>query len=407
MTTEANISDSDLLDKLNSEVASLMTPVVVYLSVLMLFGLLGNILVCYYYGQQTRRSSHSVFICTVALFDLVSCAVSMPIEIVDIRFYYTFTNGHLCKFLRFVNHVAAIGSAFTLLAISVDRFRRICRPLKKQLDLLKCKLLCALSFLLGLIYSWPALVFYKSVEVDLNAQNGRIVKGYDCTTTDESNYRAYIWGFNFVYLITFIFGTGTLVVMYSLVGRSIYQHNRKLIQTRPMSRIRRSKHVHADLDSTKIDEESSGIVIDEQGRASCARKANAMQLRAKCIDAEQKKAVDINGDHHKKDKLNNKSIKYTMIMLVVASIFVISFLPYLILVIVDEFNDLRDSLRGSSLVGYEIGVRSYFLNSAINPMVYGFLNPKFRQFYSCKLARLTIYSFTSEALSSSTAITNA
>ena len=169
MTTEANISDSDLLEQINSEVASLMTPVIVYLGVLVFFGVLGNIFVCYYYGQQTRRSSHVVFICTIALFDLVSCAVSMPIEIVDMKFYYTFTNGHLCKFLRFVNHVAAIGSALTLIAISVDRFRRICRPLKKQLNLLKCKLLCALSFLLGLIYSWPASVVYKSVEVELNA----------------------------------------------------------------------------------------------------------------------------------------------------------------------------------------------------------------------------------------------
>ncbi|KAH3799182.1 hypothetical protein DPMN_152788 [Dreissena polymorpha] len=357
MTTEANISDSDLLEQINSEVASLMTPVIVYLGVLMFFGVLGNIFVCYYYGQQTRRSSHAVFICTIALFDLVSCAVSMPIEIVDMKFYYTFTNGHLCKFLRFVNHVAAIGSAFTLIAISVDRFRRICRPLKKQLNLLKCKLLCALSFLLGLIYSWPALVFYKSVEVELNAQNGRILKGYDCSITNESNYRDYIWGFNFVYLITFMFGTGTLVVMYSLVGRSIYQHKRKLILSRPLSR--RPKPVHADLDSTKIDKESSGIDNDEQGRASCARKANAMQLFAKCSKAEKKKATDINGDHHNKDKLNNKSIKYTMIMLVVASIFVISFLPYLVLVKIYTFEDLRDSLWGSSLVGYEIGLRSY------------------------------------------------
>ncbi|KAH3799192.1 hypothetical protein DPMN_152798 [Dreissena polymorpha] len=407
MTTEANISDSDLLEQINSEAASLMTPVIVFLCALMFFGLLGNILVCYYYGQQTRRSSHAVFICTVALFDLVSCAVSMPIEIVDMKFYYTFTNGHLCKFLRFVNYVAAIGSAFTLLAICVDRFRRICRPFKKQLNLLKCKLLCALSFLLGLIYSWPALVVYKSVEVELKAQNGQIVKGYDCTTTNESNHRAYIWGFNLVYLITFIFGTGTLVVMYSLVGKSIYKHKRKLVQSRPLSRIRRSKPVHADLDSTKTDEKSSGIDNDEQGRASCVRKANAMQLRAKGSDAQQKKAADINGDNHKEDKLNNKSIKYTMIMLVVTSIFVISFLPYLILVIIDAFKDLKESLRGSSLVGYEIGVRSYFLNSAVNPMVYGFLNPQFRKFYISKLARLTIYSFTSEVLSSSTAITNA
>ncbi|KAH3799246.1 hypothetical protein DPMN_152852 [Dreissena polymorpha] len=407
MTTEANISDSDLLEQINSEVASLMTPVVVYLGILIFFGLLGNMFVCYYYGQQTRRSSHAVFIFTVALFDLVSCAVSMPIEIVDIRFYYTFTNGHLCKFLRFVNHVAAIGSAFTLLAISVDRFRRICRPFKKQLNLLKCKLLCALSFFLGLIYSWPALVVYKSVEVELNAQNGQIVKGYDCTTTNESNYKAYIWGFNLVYLISFIFGTGTIVVMYSLVGKSIYKHKRKVLHSRPLSRVRRPKPVHADLDCTTTDEESSGIDNDEQGRASCARKTNDMLLLAKCSDAEQKKAADINGDHHKKDKLNNKSIKYTMIMLVVASIFVISFLPYLILVIIDAFKDLKDSLRGSSLVGYEIGVRSYFLNSAINPMVYGFVNPKFRKFYISRIARLTIYSFTSEALSSSTAITNA
>ncbi|KAH3711413.1 cholecystokinin receptor-like [Dreissena polymorpha] len=379
MSPEENGSDSYQLDQINTEVVTLMTPLIVYLSVVMFFGLLGNILVCFYYGHETRRSGHAVFICTLALFDLATCALSIPLEFVDTKFYYTFTNIPLCRFLSFVNQVTVMGSAFTLLAIAVDRFRRICRPLKKQLDLTKCKLVCVLSFVLSLVYSWPALILYTSVEVDLRASSGRIVKGHDCATSTVKSYKTYIWGHNVLYLITFIIGTGTLVVMYSLVGKAIYQHKRY---------VARNHSNHTDVQTPQTSRCDIGV---EKNEASCDGKSqiNEMQQNEECS--------------------NNVSIKYTMIMLVIAAVFIISFLPYLILVILNAFLGIKDSAKGGALVAYKIGSRSYFLMSAINPMIYGLLNTQFRKYYSSKLVRCNRCEVRSKNLQSSsdaTATTN-
>ncbi|KAH3711422.1 hypothetical protein DPMN_071091 [Dreissena polymorpha] len=387
MSPEENVSDSYLLDQINTEVVTLMTPLMVYLSVVMFFGLIGNILVCFYYGHQTRRSGHAVFICTLALFDLANCALSIPLDFVDTKFYYTFTNIPLCRFLSFVNHVTVMGSAFTLLAIAVDRFRRICRPLKKQLDLTKCKILCVLSFVLALVYSWPALILYTSIEVDLRASSGRIVKGHDCSTTKVKSYKPYIWGFNVVYLITFIIGTGTLAVMYSLVGKAIYQHKRKVLRnSRISSQICRTKHT--DVHTTQT---SSFDISVEKNEAICGGKSQMNEMQ------------------QKEEGLNNVSIKYTIIMLVIAVVFIISFLPYLILVILNAFLGIKDSAKGGALVAYKIGSRSYFLISALNPMIYGLLNSQFRKYYSSKLVlcnRCEVRRENVQSISEATASTN-
>ena len=86
----------------------------------MIIGFLGNILVCAYFGCKARRTSTSLFISLVAIFDLLACVVSMPGEILDIRYYFDYENVFFCKLSKFVNHLTAAGSSFTLMIIAID-----------------------------------------------------------------------------------------------------------------------------------------------------------------------------------------------------------------------------------------------------------------------------------------------
>ncbi|XP_060555132.1 uncharacterized protein LOC132716012 [Ruditapes philippinarum] len=81
--------------------------------------------------------------------------------------------------------------------------------------------------------------------------------------------------------------------------------------------------------------------------------------------------------------LDINTIKYTFIMIVIAVVFVCSCVPYLGLAVwrvyahenlVYEFNDVQQVL-------FQIGIRSYFLNCAINPFIYGFFNSQFRAYF--------------------------
>ena len=105
-----NLTINDqLLTELNDQTVVLMIPVIVYVSVLMMLGSAGNIMVWVYFGCKSRPSTNSFFIVVLAAFDLMLCMVTMPIEIVDLRFFYMFTNVPACKISRFLNHIAADG----------------------------------------------------------------------------------------------------------------------------------------------------------------------------------------------------------------------------------------------------------------------------------------------------------
>ncbi|XP_067666008.1 G-protein coupled receptor 84-like [Haliotis asinina] len=69
----------------------------------------------------------------------------------------------------------------------------------------------------------------------------------------------------------------------------------------------------------------------------------------------------------------------TTMMIVITVVFVVSFLPHLCAmgarsILQNTFEDLD----GSPLVVYHLCFRSYFINSAVNPLVYSFFNLKFR-----------------------------
>jgi len=78
--------------------------------------------------------------------------------------------------------------------------------------------------------------------------------------------------------------------------------------------------------------------------------------------------------------LDINTVKYTVIMIVIAVVFILSCVPYLGLAIwrVYAHEDLVYEFTDFKLVWFQIGLRSYFLNCAINPFIYGFFNSQFR-----------------------------
>jgi len=107
------VDNDSLVQLLNDEMAALMVPATVYISLLMVLGFVGNLFVCYYYTFQSKRSTNSFFIVVLAVYDLISCSISMPTEIADIEHYYTFENSVACKIPKFVNYFLGIASGLT------------------------------------------------------------------------------------------------------------------------------------------------------------------------------------------------------------------------------------------------------------------------------------------------------
>ncbi|CAG2209146.1 unnamed protein product [Mytilus edulis] len=210
-----------LLEELNHEEAKQYVGGVIFVTIIMIIGIIGNLHVLFIYTFRMKPSNHRIFILSLAVLDMITCIVGMPFIIVDLRNPLTFTMVSACKVLRFVNYFICISSALILTVIAIDRYRKICVPLGKQISRRIAKVLILVCLGTSMVLSWPAPVLYGHSSINTTNPN---ITGVRCFTEDQfknTKFQAY---FNAV-LILVVFGVfGILLVMYSLIGRVISKH---------------------------------------------------------------------------------------------------------------------------------------------------------------------------------------
>lgn len=373
-----NTPDSDtLLKKLNDEKAFLMIPAILYLAVLLVLGIVGNFAVCYYYGLKTKRTSNTTFIIVLAAFDLASCSLSIPTEIVDLIHFYIFQSKGACKMMRFVNNLSAIGSGVTLLIIAIDRYRHICKPFAKQISLKVARLFVLVPMLSAIVLSWPSLVFNEPVSVVIKIQGNMTIVGLTCTTTKDQSYKLYLYMFNGLHFLCFLVFTVILSIVYALIGRVIYQH-KKLTSSITESIYDNTETRFSHVTTPQIKQDINKFHnTDTEG----TEPEPTPDLKDPDLKQDSRKST------HTRKHVKKTSMKSAVVMLNVTFVFILSFLPYLILTIWRMFLDVYEGeiLSDSQLVAFQIGIRSYFINSASNPLIYGFFNPRFRKLLLLKL----------------------
>ena len=382
-----SVNAHELVKRLNDQMADLMVPAVVYIVVLMVTGTVGNIMVCFYYGYRTKITTNSLFIVVLAVYDLIVCLICMPTEIADIEFYYTFKNGSACKVLRLLNYFAGIGSILTLVAIAVDRYRRIRHATRKQMSLYIAKMTSFGIAVVAAILSWPSAVLYGSITVEIPNDTNRNLTGFDCTSTKDRTYRPYVWAFNGTHAVLFLVCTLILIVLYAVIGVSMFQHKRR------MSRHSKTLKTPEKVPVTSTPTNSSNIT--SQSDLLCQRQVarqNKVETRSSLKSHEQPQVKEFQVEDNVRipnvrkstpDAIDPEAVKVTIVMVTITTLFILSFLPYLSLTIwrVIEGQHEAQFLSDGGLVGFKIGSRSFLLNSAFNPWVYGIFNSKFRRYF--------------------------
>ncbi|XP_076112940.1 orexin receptor type 2-like [Mytilus galloprovincialis] len=358
--SSANITDTHAeLVRLNDEKALFYLPVIIYMLILMFVGTFGNILVCFVYlSKQTKTSSH-YFILALAMLDLLTCLVGMPTEVADLRYPYMFYAPAACKLLRFIESVSIIGSSIILIAVAFDRFFRICR-LGKQVTVKHAKIACLLSVVVGILAAWPACILFGEKSVDIGLEG---VNAIDCSTDDSMRgtvYPTVYYGFLFLLFIgCFVFFT----IIYLQIGVVIWKRKRtnigeKLPET-PTSKERPSS------DGVSNDPISTEMSSGNDGSWESERRKSTISAR-----------------NFKKQSSKNqiKVTRTTVVLFAVTVAYVISFLPFLIVMVLRSTKkDFEESLTSAGEMLYKFCSKSYFINNAINPCIYSFLNINFRK----------------------------
>ncbi|KAL8561787.1 hypothetical protein ACOMHN_010721 [Nucella lapillus] len=133
----SNLSDvADQVDYYHQHGQPLYVTVFIVLmyTLLIIVSLGGNILVCYIIlSHTTMRTVTNLFLLNLAISDIMKAVICTPFTFVANLILLTWPFGEfMCPFVTYVQSVAVFLSAFTLVAITLDRFVAIVYPLRRR-----------------------------------------------------------------------------------------------------------------------------------------------------------------------------------------------------------------------------------------------------------------------------------
>ncbi|XP_067664476.1 neuropeptide S receptor-like [Haliotis asinina] len=402
--TNTTLSDHDVnvhLRRYDDIYAYKYLPAIVLVSVLMTTGIIGNSLVCFVYLVKFKSSTVKCFIVSLAVIDLINCVVSCPFDIADMRYRYTFGSYvTMCKMMRVFVTFTSVSSGLVLIPVAVDRYKKICRPLQKQMDIRSAKMAIGACCTVGVVVGIPASVFYgpRTVTTDVAAINGS-----DCSTPDIYVGTPYPLIYNGFNLTIFLTTTVSLSVLYSLIWRRIRKQRnyKRKLKTQPKKcrdssscvnintgRVTKSRQeqetvYHEDnaafVCELETSTERSSDVHDE---AASPYPGDEMASKVPC-DKEVANPAPTTSQRPNKasPEKSEAAVKKTTLMLFLITLtFVLSFLPHLSLMAARAVNkEFFDKVDTPQFGAFYFFFKSYFINSAFNPIIYSFCNPRFRQ----------------------------
>ncbi|KAL3892213.1 hypothetical protein ACJMK2_004444 [Sinanodonta woodiana] len=139
-----------------------------------------------------------------------------------------------------------------------------------------------------------------------------------------------------------------------------------------------------------LEKSSSLVTINKNSQQSSQNKSLKTLIMRNNV-----KSTHVESQKPKSEGIENRiSIRKTTCLLFVVTLsYVISFLPFLVIVTIRSVKpDIYYKMTFVESSIYNLFLRSYFLNNAINPILYGFLNKQFRK-KSIQLFRDVFYCF--------------
>ncbi|OWF41311.1 neuropeptide S receptor-like [Mizuhopecten yessoensis] len=388
-----NVTDgqSFTIEELNDMYIKQKIGGIVFVTLLMIIGVIGNAHVLYLFAFKFPKTNHRIYILSLAVLDMITCSVGMPFVIVDLQNTLTFESAILCKLLRFVNYFNSGGSAFTLVVIAVDRYKKICNPLGKQMNERMAKIACCIALSISLMIAWPAPVLYGKSTVDTSVDG---ITGVACFTEDRFKKTKYQLYFNSV-LILVVFGSFvTLIVLYALIGRRILKQSKKRTKmlnptvsgTTAVVEPTSSSNSGSGTDNSNDTLSTDAVICTSRSTSTDEiSKTDTLQMTATQQHNETAKKTPSGNKSRsnidaKKNAHAKKTKRTTLMLFIITLVFIISFAPHLALKITVFLNKkFLASRTFAELFLYHTFVWSFFINNMANPIIYGFCDPRFRR----------------------------
>ncbi|KAL3890825.1 hypothetical protein ACJMK2_003100 [Sinanodonta woodiana] len=356
------------LDELNEIEVKLLLPVIIFISITMVVGIVGNALVLYVhvFTFKLEIATHRYFITFLAMADITFCLICEPCIIVVLTHPYTFRNGLACKFLRAFSYFNILVSILVLSIIALDRYRRICRPYENQFSKRRIKLIFGIIMLISFIFSTPCFILYGRNTVQTGVAN---ITGFQCFPDDTYKDTLFPNAYVIFLFAVFLTLTAGIAVLYTLVWREIRKH-KHAIKSRGLS-------YAIKLNAPSYTAETNVI---ETASSPTTQSLNAIFYDEITVDDPGKGTKEWKKtDKYKWQDQKVKSIRVSKMLFAVTAFFAFSFAPFLSLEIITFFNEqFIDGLDNTSTLFYQLFWRTFAIHFMVNPFIYGVMDRRFR-----------------------------
>lgn len=363
------------------ETDSEITAVVCMLSVFSVIGTCGNGLVIYVYSKKRDKLTSNVFIMALALTDFITSLLIMPYTIIFVYLREYLYYDAFCKIYYFLITSNVPLSAYIMVSIAVDRYLCICHPFLHLLTIPRAKfiLISLLGFvaILGLftalmhsVYSLPAEFAHYLNSSSLPYEKcDQVYTGFCYPTTslfslEFTLYYQKVYSSFFLISLLLVFTLYIMIYKYvtSRRAKRRRQKNAKQYSTIMVQTETTQIHAHeqspGEFQLTKVDQHPTKVEINENGVSTSLVPSQAAENNHH--DEPNKKSVRERRDHN---ALAN--IKTAVMLFVVAVVFIVAYLP--------------PWLMALNIIGLNKCVfYSYFVYNVVNPFIYAFMNPTFR-----------------------------
>ncbi|XP_058049353.1 cholecystokinin receptor type A [Ahaetulla prasina] len=335
-------------------------------SFIFLLSVLGNTLVITVLIRNKRiRTVTNLFLLSLAISDLMLCFFCMPFTLIPNLLQDFIFGSPLCKITSYFMGVSVSVSTFSLVAISLERYSAICKPLQSRVWQTKSHALkvIAATWCLSFVIMTPYPIYSTLVPSALpNSTVSKCRINWPSTVIEQSWYI-------FQLLILFLIPGIVMMIAYGLISLELYRGIKFDASNRKSSRER------------KASESSRGRYDDGDG---CYLKKNKKQQQQQ-IPLRQLSSISSCSNNQKIDRPRSSSSSANLMAkkLVIRMLIVIVILFFICWTPIFSVNTWRafDSTSAQLLLSGApisfIHLLSY-TSACVNPIVYCFMNKRFR-----------------------------
>ncbi|XP_037389544.1 neuropeptide FF receptor 2 [Pygocentrus nattereri] len=300
--------------------------------------MVGNGVVCFIVlRSKNMRTVTNLFILNLAISDLLVGIFCMPTTLVDNIITGWPFGSLVCKLSGMVQGISVSASVFTLVAIAVDRFRCIVYPFKQKLTISTSTLIIIIIWVLAISIMCPSGVMLqvtKERRVSILLGDGNATRPFYWCRENWPNQEMRKIYTTVLFANIYLAPLTLIVIMYARIG----------------------------------------IMLFKTAVPACANQAGGSGSGA---GSGSGKAVVYEGRAHTVSRKKKRVIK---MLLVVALLFILSWLPLWTLMMLSDYASLTEHQhRVINIYVYPFAHWLAFCNSSVNPIIYGFFNENFRR----------------------------